>query len=360
MAFNPVMLVTARNLRQMTQTDLAEKVEVSQGFISQLEGGIETPSDDVLNRIAEALQVSERLLQVSDVIGDVEVVHFRKLKKTPAKSLKLLRSEIQLIQLQLGELLRSVEIPIPNLPSIDLQAWAESFGPEYQYGAEEAAAEVRVAFDVPDGPLLSLAPLLEERGVLILRKSFHDAPIDGVSFLSRVLDGRPVILLRQDASGDRDRLTIAHELAHLVFGHHVTVPPSTAEEEAWSFASAFLMPRDDIRSELRQCKSLGDFLRLKPRWRVSAQALIRRAFDLEIISKSTYTRLSKEVTVRGMRRQEPLPIPSEQLSLVSEIIDFHLGELGYTMWNLSTLLFLRKPAQLVSSGLPFRRLAAVV
>lgn len=53
---------TLRSLRDMSQTDLSEKAQVSKSFLSKIEGGSGTPGLDKLEMIAEALDVPFYLL----------------------------------------------------------------------------------------------------------------------------------------------------------------------------------------------------------------------------------------------------------------------------------------------------------
>jgi len=50
-------LVEIRHLRKITQAQLAEKVGVSVEFISLIERGINSPSFDTLEKLAEAMGV---------------------------------------------------------------------------------------------------------------------------------------------------------------------------------------------------------------------------------------------------------------------------------------------------------------
>ncbi|MHC5879723.1 ImmA/IrrE family metallo-endopeptidase, partial [Streptococcus pyogenes] len=78
--------------------------------------------------------------------------------------------------------------------------------------------------------------------------------IDG---LSQWVDDYPVMLINANAAPDRKRLTLAHELGHLVL--HSTNPTENMETEATAFAAEFLMPESEIRPELRRL-DLGKLL----------------------------------------------------------------------------------------------------
>jgi len=48
---------SARIMRAMTQYDLSRRADISQGYLSQVELGERTPSDEVVNLIQRALGV---------------------------------------------------------------------------------------------------------------------------------------------------------------------------------------------------------------------------------------------------------------------------------------------------------------
>ena len=55
MTFNPDMLIIARESRQMTQQELANKINISQVIISKIEAGINNPSEKFLENVAMVL-----------------------------------------------------------------------------------------------------------------------------------------------------------------------------------------------------------------------------------------------------------------------------------------------------------------
>ncbi len=120
---------------------------------------------------------------------------------------------------------------------------------------------------------------------------------------------RPVVVLCSD-KGDRarSRFDAAHELGHLVMHGNSIWGVKEVEAQAHAFAAAFLMPRRDIESELPERADWGRFFDLKRRWQVSVAALVRRAVVLGRMSPSQYQSAMKEISARGWRRVEPVPL----------------------------------------------------
>lgn len=66
----PENLRTLRLTRDLTQPALAEKVGIEQSYLSKLENGRSKPSEDVLVRLAQALEVKAEALHNSDEIEE--------------------------------------------------------------------------------------------------------------------------------------------------------------------------------------------------------------------------------------------------------------------------------------------------
>lgn len=83
---------------------------------------------------------------------------------------------------------------------------------------------------------------------------------------------------------------------------------------------------------------LAEFAALKRKWRVSMQALIRRAHDIGVIDKTRYTSLSTQISRKGWRKTEPVAIEGETPHEFTNLLQRHL-EAGYTRTDLAKLLF---------------------
>lgn len=105
--------------------------------------------------------------------------------------------------------------------------------------------------------------------------------------------GRPV---------DRKRLTLAHELGHLVL--HNGLASEDPEREANEFAAEFLMPAHVIKADLRPM-TLGRSRDLKRACGVSMQGLLERAYSLGVVSAADRTSFYKAMNARGWKTTEP-------------------------------------------------------
>lgn len=68
------------------------------------------------------------------------------------------------------------------------------------------------------------------------------------------------------------------------------------EQEAHSFAAAFLLPEKEFAEEVKPyATNLAYYVELKKRWKVSIAAMVRRAKDLGIITNDDYSKLMRNM-----------------------------------------------------------------
>lgn len=165
---------------------------------------------------------------------------------------------------------------------------------------EQAARFVRAQWRMPAGPVRRLAQWLEAAGCLLIGEDFATSRVDG---LSQWVGDHPVILFNNAAPADRLRLTLAHELGHLVL-HADALTVDDVEAHANAFAGEFLMPAEVIRPSLRNLK-IGRLLDLKREYGVSMQALVERAYHLKLLNPTQRTSRYKMFSAKGWRTHEP-------------------------------------------------------
>jgi Zn-dependent peptidase ImmA (M78 family) len=230
-------------------------------------------------------------------------------------------------RLELNDLLDAIDQVAPySIPKCDVD--------DFNGDIEQIAASVRSAWRMPSGPVSNIIAQLEAASCIVFAYSFDSDKIDEI--VQWIEPTPPIILVNSNAPSDRLRFSLAHALGHLVM-HHNRTPYPKMEEEADRFASAFLMPDEDIRAELTPV-TIDHMLYLKPYWKVSMQALIRRARDIEVISERQYQSLFQMLSRVGYRRQEPVTISPEKPELIATILDLYRQELKYTDKELAELL----------------------
>jgi len=304
-------LKLARNAAGLSLRGLQATADnrVTAQAIGKYERNESMPSSGVLLALASALQVTPDYL-LGDPALTLESIEFR--KKSSAR--KKEEAHIQARALDLIERYLTVE-EIIGPPGSD---WDKPRGAPYPVrelaDVESAARALREHWNLGIDPIPNLTELLEDRGVKLLVVDLEN--IDGVSATAYRDQRRPVpvIVVKQNCPGERQRFNLAHELAHLALSVEAGVDP---EKAAHRFAGAFLAPREALLAVVgnhRRSISLGELFSLKKLFGMSAQALTYRCHDLGIISESLFRSIFKQISVRGWRRDEPAALPHERPS----------------------------------------------
>ncbi len=319
---NVEALRVAREAIGQTQTDLANAIGIEQSDLSRWERGIRTPSDEQLAVLAEALQVSVSML-LDEGLRFSHPVHRTQRAETKRTERKV-NGRIELARIAASRLLADVNIDTPfNFPTLDEPTLD---------GPEQAAEVIRRVWRIPAGPIDDLTAIVESAGAVVAPVDFgYDGVLAAYSNLRN--DHRWCFVNTRATDGAQVRFSIAHELGHaLLHWERFNAPTGTdAEREADRFAAALLMPRTDILAALGRARiSLDELVAFRRRWGVSVQALMRRAHDLQLMTSDQYTRLYKQLSRRGWRKSEPVEIPVEKPTLLTEALNVQRNAHHYT------------------------------
>src|SRR5580658_1453620 len=174
--------------------------------------------------------------------------------------------------------------------------------------AEKLASEIRDTWKLGLDPIPNMTELLEEKGLKVLTVPLP-LRISGFTCLVGRGEGQPnlpVIVVNDQFSLERRRLTLAHELAHRLIDTDC-LSAKDEEKAANLFAGAFLMPREHLLNEVgkhRNALGYNEIVDLKHVYQVSGMALLMRLRQLDVISQSTLI-YAFQTIARGWRTQEP-------------------------------------------------------
>jgi len=281
--------------------------KVTAQAIGKYERGESIPSSGVLLAMANALGVSLSYLMDTQEI-QLAGVEFRTKADTSTRDRAHVESEVlewieRYLQVEIVLDLDSAEWQCPVARPRKLKKPDE---------AEKLAAEVRHEWNLGVDPIPNMTELLEEKGLKVLTVPLPGR-VSGFTCLvkRRDEDDLPVIVVNNDFSLERRRLTMVHEVAHRLID---TDSLSDKEEEkaANVFAGAFLMPREHLLNEVgKHRNSFGykELIDLKRLYRVSGAALLMRLRQLDVISESTLIYAFQSIA-RGWRTQEPEELES--------------------------------------------------
>lgn len=329
---NRELIALARESRGLTQIELSNLLGVNQGTISKIENGTMDISEQVERNLPTVLDYPKEMFYVDKRVIRVEG-HYRKKVSLSVKEMKQYKAKMTFTEWHVNKLSDSVDLPKPNIPSWDITT---------DGSAKDAARFVREHWRIPRGRVNDLASVLEDNGIVIALLDLGD--MDGLSTYSAEYN-IPIIYINQNRSADRIRHTLAHEACHYVchFGKKIATENEERdiEQEANDFASELLMPENEIRPQLVRLnlEKLGD---LKRYWKVSMQSILMKASRIGAITENQSQYLWKQISALGYRKKEPYDIQPDNISLLKELIEVHVNDMGYSNEAIANLLYLTK------------------
>jgi Zn-dependent peptidase ImmA (M78 family) len=323
------MVELARESRSLLQTELAEKIGIPQGNLSRMERGDVGIKEEILTNISKVLNYpihffyQDKRISVSDT-------HYRKAIVLDQKTKLKAEAIMNIYKFNIEEMLKSLEIKV-NVPIItDL----------YESPAK-VAMYLRSYWKVDRGPINDIAKLIEDNGIIIVPMDFETDKIDGRTLLTNT--GHPIIFLNTRASSDRQRLTVCHELGHVIM--HVNSSPVFCDDEedaAFEFGQEFLMPYSECQFDLNEKTTIEKLVDLKRYWKVSIQAMITRMLKTGIISKNRGRYLWSIVVAKKWRISEPIELTPPAPTLLKRMIAALQNGLHYNSDDLSAIFCLNK------------------
>jgi Zn-dependent peptidase ImmA (M78 family)/DNA-binding XRE family transcriptional regulator len=345
----------AREARDITAVALADILGVTHAAVSQYESGMQTPSPAVMQQMATALNLPfDHFL--SKEVPDVGTIFFRSLNSATRRSRLRAERRFQWLRKICAVLWTFVEAPRVCFPALILPTDPREISDQ---DIEDIAASVRSQWEMTEDPIGNVVWLLENHGFIVARQLFDSETLDAFSEWCES-EARPYLVLSTNkASAVRSRFDALHEFGHMLL--HRKLPSSwlgekeklqLLEKQAHRFASAFLLPRNSFAADLRTV-SLDALLTLKMKWRVSVAAMCRRLVDIGFISDSEYSRLCRNMSRRGWRRNEPYDdaIPIERPYYLQRSFEVLAKEglLHQAMLERKTQLFVSEIQELVSA-----------
>ncbi len=286
----------AREVRQLTQTELARDTGVNQSTIASVESGRMIASDELLAKISFRTGFPSSFFREGNEedfpLGSL--VLYRARAAVTAHERTFARAYAKTVY-QCAAKMAAAFTPLPlRLPQLSESAATS---------ASITRAELGLS---PDTPVADLIHSVEKAGVLALALPIELMHIDAFSVWVGEDDRRPVIVLSAGKPPDKLRFSVAHEVGHLVMHQMLKGSVKTVETEADRFAAEFLLPEGALRQELLPPLTLTGLIALKRRWKVSIQTLITRARELSIITGRQRTYLFQQLSRHGWRKSEPI------------------------------------------------------
>jgi len=305
-----------RLMKEMSQEALAKTVGVGKMAISNYESGKRTPDYNTSRKIAKALDISlAKLLAEYNEGMIIEHGAFRKHAGVSKSQQEVILGKADRY---LGRLFEAVsfvgDLALPTMPDFD---------PIDVIDVEEAGQHLREILGLSKtGPIGNITDILENKGFIICPVDYAER---GFSGNSGTVNGRPYIAINVTMSAERQRFTLIHELAHLIF---VFDEGQNEEKVVDGIAGAFLLPKTDILRELgpKRKDIRGELRIIQKEYGVSMAAIVMRARQANIITKETYENTMKWMSKNGLRTDEQSDITPEKTHLLEQLVSRAVSE----------------------------------
>lgn len=299
--------------RGLTKKALAEASGLTPMAITHYEAGERKPGMDSILSLADTLGISlADLLRRRNSTLAFEHGDFRKNTKMGVTAQEFVRESVEEYFVRFYDVLECLGGDVlPDAPECGCVPLSGN--------VEDDAAAMRCHLDIdPVGPVPNLVGVLENRGILFMALEGADSRFSGVNGF---VDGRPYVVVNSSMSPERNRSTVAHELAHLVFKWD-GVEGKAQEDHATAVSGAFLFPAADAVRELgvRRRAVTRDMQMVAKEYGVSMMMLAKRANLAGIVSDSAYKRFCIVASKAGWRKAEPSRIAHEQASLFEQLV----------------------------------------
>ena len=300
--------------KQMTKKELADRANVTSMAITNYEKGDRKPNMEILQALASALEV-----RVSDFLAvrneNIVFAHgeFRKnsaLSKTQQEYIR------ECVEEYFNRFMTVVEVlggdVLPDAPICHIIPLSDD--PE----KNACALREHLGF-AKDGPIEDMIGKLENKGILVYECSIGS---DKFSGMNGFVNNRPFIVLNPKMTPERNRSTIVHELAHLMFVWPESMDEKEIEKMATAIGGAFLFPESDAKRELgiRRSAISKDMVLVAIEYGISMMLLVKRAELSHIITASAAKDFYIKASKAGWRTNEPSRIEKENPVLFEQLV----------------------------------------
>ncbi|MDD2402259.1 MAG: XRE family transcriptional regulator [Clostridia bacterium] len=302
-----------RLLNKMTLSALAKQLNVTSMAISNYENGLRNPDINTLKKIASIFNVEIAKL-VAPQNDNLIYNHgaFRKNSTLPVSIQDLIGESVEKYYnrfFTVVDILGSSVLPdVPLCNQVKLSGDAEA-------NADAMREWLKLS---KNGPVCNLISILENTGILIYKLDIDN---DKFSGKNGFVNKRPYIVINSNMNPERQRSTIAHELAHLCFNWSADMDIKQIEKMATAISGAFLFSKEDAIRELGVHRSAieKDMILVAIEYGISMLLLAMRAKIVRIIKENVYRNFMIRASQHNWRKNEPSRIAEEKTSIFEQL-----------------------------------------
>ncbi|KEF38699.1 putative Zn peptidase [Schinkia azotoformans MEV2011] len=332
-------LTNIRILNELSRSQLAEKLDITEQAVWQYENGYVSPKLEVVNKMKTLFKVKSSYFFRADLLESnqsenicIERIAYRSESINSAIKTQSEFVHVKFLDAFIKKVATKIKYPqneLLNLRIKVLEYLNSNQNIDRDIQIRHIAKMSREHLKLPSENNKNLLFHLERTGVFIFEKSIGDT-IDAYSLWSE--DDIPYIVLGNiKKSAVRRNFDLAHELGHLLL-HYKTefnmLDKQTykiKEDEAHLFAAEFLMPVEEFREDVLKITKISNpdaYIELKEKWLVSLQAMAMRARNLDLITHQQFRYFYMSINKKGYRKNEPLDsdIPIERPMKIRSIL----------------------------------------
>lgn len=324
--FNGQRLKEALQFREKKMTELADETGISKQSLSLYANDGNVPPFDNVIKIARALDFPTDFFMSEDLCtASTGNTYFRSQASATKKSRNAQKIKLEYVSKMYEVILNYMNVPELNIPDTSAINVPEDIANVDSDQAvneiEKLAKLVREHWDLGNGPIDNLQYELQSNGIIVT--GFRDVDTDIDAFSQQItIDGKVVYIIALAIGSkpiERLRFDMAHELGHILMhtwgedNEDISKDEFNArEKQANMFASALLLPNETFSKSVSAYPTNIDYyLALKKKWKVSMQAMMYRARQLDIISTNQFQYMMRTMSKNGNRTHEPGDKPGE-------------------------------------------------
>lgn len=277
-------LKCAREMKGISMAELSDLMSgiVTRQAIYKYEAGIMLPDSSVLIKLSQILGVSiDYLFRPFNVA--LSGIEFRKKAKMSVKDRKSIEQSV----------IDTVEryFEIEDIISVDHNPELLKFDKiiSSKNDVIDLVNTIRSEWGLGKDGITDVIGLLESKRIKIIEIDATDS-FDGLSGIAN--DSIVIVLNKNISSTERKRFTALHELGHLVMHFSPDINEDEKEKLCHLFASEFLIPTDSFMSIVGDISkgaiNLIGFADIQRTYGISIDALIKKAYDSELIAGNKY------------------------------------------------------------------------
>ena len=164
--FNSILLKLLREANGLTQDGVCKDKRFNQALWSKWERGLATPTEQMMDRIADVFKYPREFLLQPMVDIPTGLVYHRKRTSLRADHRSKIEARARLMAFDAVKLCQACGV-VTKIINREGKS------------AKEAAKEMRRVWEVKNGPILNLVELLEKNGIVIISFDFQTDLIDG-------------------------------------------------------------------------------------------------------------------------------------------------------------------------------------